>query len=104
MHCHDNNKKLSINQMLGVLIGIGTFTSTGSFDMQSLQLVTTNELKKSMTGGLQLFLFYLFHTVAAFCWDCVCVCVCVCMCVSVCVCVCVCVCVLGEGMWLILKK
>ena len=80
MHCHDNNKKLSINEMLGVLIGIGTFTSTSSFDTKNLQLVTTNELKKSMPGVLQLFLFYLlFHTVAAFCCDCVCVCVCVCV-------------------------
>ena len=45
--------------MLEVLIGVGTFSSTSSFDMQCLLFVTTNELKKSMTGGLHFFLFHL---------------------------------------------
>ena len=48
----DDNEKLSINEVLGVLIGIGIFTSTSSFDTQSLQFVTMNELKKSVPGGL----------------------------------------------------
>ena len=54
-----DNEKLSINEMLGVLISVGTFTSTRSVDTQSLQLVTMNKLKRSMPGGLQLFPFYL---------------------------------------------
>ena len=45
--------------MLEVLIGVGTFGSTSSFDMQCLLFVTMNELKKSMAGGLHLFLFHL---------------------------------------------
>ena len=53
----DDNEKLWINKVLEVLIGVGTLTSTSSFDMQSLQFVTVNELKKSMPEGLQLFLF-----------------------------------------------
>ena len=53
----DDNEKLLINKVLEVLIGVGTLTSTSSFDMQSLQFVTVNELKKSMPEGLQLFLF-----------------------------------------------
>ena len=52
----DDNEKLLINKVLEVLIGVGTLTSTSSFDMQSLQFVTVNELEKSMPG-LQLFLF-----------------------------------------------
>ena len=44
----DDNEKLSINEVLEVLIGVGTFTSTSSFDMQSLQFVTINKLKESM--------------------------------------------------------
>ena len=32
----DENEKLSINEVLEVLIGVGTFTSTSSFDTQSL--------------------------------------------------------------------
>ena len=38
--------------MLEVLISGGTITSVSSFDTQSLQFVTMNELKKSMPGGL----------------------------------------------------
>ena len=46
----DNNEKLLINEVLEVLIGLGNFTSTSSFDTQSLQFVTVNELKKSIPG------------------------------------------------------
>ena len=66
MHCLDSqklseyismivlgdNKKLSINEVLEVLIGVGAFTSASSFDTPGLQFVTMNELKKSMPGGL----------------------------------------------------
>ena len=48
----DDNEKLLINEVLKVLIGVGTFTSISSFDTQSLQFVTMNKLKKSMSGGL----------------------------------------------------
>ena len=41
----DENEKLSINEVLKVLIGVETFTSTSSFDTQSLQFVTMNKLK-----------------------------------------------------------
>ena len=34
-----------INEVLEVLIGTGTFTSTSSFDTLSLQFVRMNELK-----------------------------------------------------------
>ena len=54
----DDNEKRLVSEVPGVLIGVGTFTSTKSFDTQSLQLVTINKLKKSMPGGLQLFPFY----------------------------------------------
>ena len=47
----DKIKKLSINEVLEVLIGVGTFTSTISFDTQDLKFVTMNKLKKSMPGG-----------------------------------------------------
>ena len=49
----DDNEKLSISEILGFVIGLGIFTSTSSFDTQSLQLVTMTELKRSMSGGLQ---------------------------------------------------
>ena len=45
--------------MLEVLIGVGTFSSISSFDTQCLLFVTMNELKKSMLGGLQFFIFHL---------------------------------------------
>ena len=45
--------------MLEVLIGVGTFSSTSSFDMQCLLFATMNELKTYMSGGLQFFLFHL---------------------------------------------
>ena len=32
----DENEKLSINEVLEVLSGVGTFTSTSSFDTQNL--------------------------------------------------------------------
>ena len=53
----DDNEKLSIIKVLEVLIGVVTRTGTSSFDTQHLQFVTVNELKKSMPGGLQLFIF-----------------------------------------------
>ena len=48
----DENEKLSINEVLEVLISVETFTSTISFDTQSLQFVTMNKLKKSVPGWL----------------------------------------------------
>ena len=48
----DDNEKLLINEVLEVLTGVGTFTSTNKFDTQSLQFVTMNKLKKSMPVGL----------------------------------------------------
>ena len=44
----DVNEKLSIREVLDVLTGLGTFTSTSSFYTQSFQLVKMNELKMSM--------------------------------------------------------
>ena len=35
----DDNEKLLINEVLEVLIGVGTFTSIRSFNTQSLQFV-----------------------------------------------------------------
>ena len=55
----DENEKLPINELLEVLTGAGTFTRKSSFDIQSLQFVTTNTLKKPMPKVLQLFTFYL---------------------------------------------
>ena len=46
------NVKLKINEVLEVLTGVGTFTSTVSFDTLSLQTVRMNEFKKFMLGGL----------------------------------------------------
>ena len=48
----DENEKLSINEMLEVLTGVETFTSTSIFGTKSLRLVTMNKLGKSMPGGL----------------------------------------------------
>ena len=45
----DDNEKLLINEVLEVLIGVRTFTSTSSFDMQSIQFVTMNELNQFVT-------------------------------------------------------
>ena len=55
----DDNEKLWINEVLEVLIGVGTFSSTSSFDTQCLLFFTMSEFKKSMPGGLQFFLFHL---------------------------------------------
>ena len=52
----DDNEKLSIDEVLEVLIGVETFSSTSSFDTQCLLFVTMNKLKKSMPVGLQFFL------------------------------------------------
>ena len=46
------NEKLSINEVLEVLISVGTFTSTISFDTQSFKFATMNKFKKSAAGGL----------------------------------------------------
>ena len=59
----DDNEKLSINEVLEVLIGVGTFSSTDSFDMQCLLFDTMNELKKSFPEGLH---FLLFHLVVSY--------------------------------------
>ena len=45
----DDNEKLLINEVLEVLIGVRTFTSTSSFDMQSIQFVTMNEWNQFVT-------------------------------------------------------
>ena len=56
--------------MVDVLIGAGTFTSASSFGTQSLQFVTMNELKKSVSGGLYFFYFLLDSSiVSTFCWN-----------------------------------
>ena len=55
----DDNEKLSISEVPEVLISVGTFSSTTSFDTQCLLFVTMNELKKFMPWGLQFFLFHL---------------------------------------------
>ena len=47
----DDNEKNLISEVLDILIGAGTFTSTSSFGTQSLQFVTMNELKKSEPEG-----------------------------------------------------
>ena len=39
----DDNEKLSINELLEVVIGVGTLTSTSSFFTQSVQFVTMNQ-------------------------------------------------------------
>ena len=48
----DENEKFSIIEVLEVLIGVRIFTSTSSFDTQSLQFVTMDKLKRSVSGGL----------------------------------------------------
>ena len=53
----DYNEKLSINKVLELLTGVATFASTRSSDTQSLQFATMNELKKSVPGGFNFFLF-----------------------------------------------
>ena len=48
----DDGNKISINEVLEVLIGAGSFTNMSCFEKQSLQVVTVEELRKSMPGGL----------------------------------------------------
>ena len=55
----DENEKLSINEVLEVLISVETFTSTISFDTQSLQFVTMNKLKKVCARMVVTFYFLL---------------------------------------------
>ena len=54
-HCLDSqtlsNYISTVAEVLEVLLGVGTFTSTSSFDRKSLQFVTMSELKKAMPGG-----------------------------------------------------
>ena len=59
----DDNEKLSINELLEVLIEIGTFSSTSSFDTQCLLFVTMNELK---VYARRFAFFFLFHLVASY--------------------------------------
>ena len=53
----DYNEKLSINKVLELPSGVGTFTSTSSSDTKSLQFVIMRELKKSVPRGFNFFLF-----------------------------------------------
>ena len=48
----DNVEKKSIDEVLEVLIGAGFFTNMSCFDKQSLQVVTMEELRKSVPVGL----------------------------------------------------
>ena len=66
---NDNEKLLT--EVLKVLIGVGTFTSTSSFDTQSLQFVTKIEFKKSLCQDICNFLHFTlqFYTVSTFCWN-----------------------------------
>ena len=48
----DDGNKISINEVLEVLVGAGSFTNMSCFEKQSLQVVTMEELRKSMPGGL----------------------------------------------------
>ena len=48
----DDGNKISINEVLEVLIGAGSFTNMSCFEKQSLQVVTMEELRKSISGGL----------------------------------------------------
>ena len=48
----DDGNKISINEVLEVLVGAGSFTNMSCFEKQSLQVVTVEELRKSMPGGL----------------------------------------------------
>ena len=55
----DENEKLSISEVLEVLIGVGNFTSTNNVDAQSLQFVTRNKFKKVCVRGFVTFYFVL---------------------------------------------
>ena len=46
----DDGKKNSTDEVLEVLIGAASFTNMSCFDKQSLQVVTIQELRKSMPG------------------------------------------------------
>ena len=48
----DDGNKILINEVLEVLVGAGSFTNMSCFEKQSLQVVTMEELRKSMPGGL----------------------------------------------------
>ena len=51
----DDNERLSINEVAEALIGVGTFSSTSSLNMQCLLFVTMNELKKVYGRRLAIF-------------------------------------------------
>ena len=55
----DNGQKLNISKLLEVLIGAGSFKELTNFDLQSLEVVTIEELKASLTGGL-FFNYFIF--------------------------------------------
>ena len=55
----DDNEKLSINEVLEVLIGVGTFSSTSGFNTQCLLFVTMNELKNVFARRFAIFSFSL---------------------------------------------
>ena len=46
----DDGKKNSTDKVLKVLIGAASFTNMSCFDKQSLQVMTVEELRKSMPG------------------------------------------------------
>ena len=48
----EDGKKNSIDEVPEVLIGAGSFTNMSCFDKQNLQVVTMEELRKAMPGGL----------------------------------------------------
>ena len=59
----DDGNKISINEVLEVLIGAGSFTNMSCFEKQSLQVVTVEELRKWMPGGLIYSIFFHFKLV-----------------------------------------
>ena len=53
----DDGKKISIDEVREVLIGAGCFTNMSCFDKQSLQVVTLEELRKSMPSLIYSIIF-----------------------------------------------
>ena len=54
----DDGKKISIDEVREVLIGAGCFTNMSCFDKQSLQVVTMEELRKSMPSLIYSIIFH----------------------------------------------
>ena len=48
----DDNQKLWINEVPEVLIGVGTLTSTSSFETQTLAFCYNEWVKNAMPGGM----------------------------------------------------